>query len=516
MPVRAENNLETQVTALAEGDLDDRLIAATALASNPDDRVAPILQALIDGTLYVDKKRKRIVFAKRLEGKPGYQVQDVLVPEAQWEVGRRGAKRIAVNNNLRAEINTLLAARELFSTDVVVRRAAMNNMLGSDDPQQLQRLIEQAATETDAKALALISLAEVSMALRASEEAIVLAALDQASRIVHPNITAITLELAGNIDQTPAVRAAANSAMQRQQSRLQLYDFLQMLFFGLSLGSVLVLAAIGLSITFGVMGVINMAHGELLMIGAYCAFAVQQLLPGSPGLALLLALPVAFMVSGLTGILIERTVVQRLYTRPLETLLATFGISLILQQAARSIFSPLNRTVVSPEWLSGSIEITTGLSLTSNRLAIVVFSALMFAAVWLIFNRTRLGLEIRAVMQNREMASAMGIRTNRVNMLTFGLGSGIAGIAGVALSQITNVGPNLGQSYIIDSFMVVVFGGVGSLWGTLAGGLTIGIASKLLEPEVGAVTAKIMLLTFIILFIQSRPQGLFPPKGRSQ
>lgn len=505
-----------QVTALAKGNLVNRLEAVTKLATNPDERVEPILQALIDGTLYVDKKSDRVVFGKRLDGKPGYRLQDALDPTKQWDVGRRGAKRIGVNNTLRSQISTLLAARELNSTDVVQRRAAISNMLGSDDPRQLQLIVERATTETDADALALISIAQLSIALHSTEEETRLAALNDASRIVHPSITATTAKLASDVEQPAAVQASAQHAMERQQSRLRLYDFLQMLFFGLSLGSVLVLAAIGLSITFGVMGVINMAHGELLMIGAYCAYTVQQLLPGSPGLALVLALPVAFMASGLTGILIERSVVQRLYTRPLETLLATFGISLILQQAARSIFSPLNRSVVSPDWLSGSVEITMGLSITSNRLIIIIFSAVMFAIVWLIFNRTRLGLEIRAVMQNREMASAMGINTNRINMLTFGLGSGIAGVAGVALSQITNVGPNLGQSYIIDSFMVVVFGGVGSLWGTLVGGLSIGIASKLLEPEVGAVTAKIMLLTFIILFIQARPQGLFPPKGRSQ
>ena len=286
-------------------------------------------------------------------------------------------------------------------------------------------------------------------------------------------------------------------------------------FFGLSLGSVLVLAAIGLAITFGVMGVINMAHGELIMLGAYTTFVIQQLLPDAIGLSLFVAIPAAFLVSGLVGVGIERGVIRFLYGRPLETLLATFGISLILQQAVRSIFSPLNRTVATPDWLTGSMEIVPGLALTYNRMAIVVFSLVVFAGLWLALQRTRLGLEVRAVAQNRNMARALGVRSPWIDSLTFGLGSGIAGIAGVALSQLTNVGPNLGQSYIIDCFMVVVFGGVGNLWGTLVAGLSLGVANKFLEPFAGAVVAKIAILVFIILFIQKRPSGLFPQRGRA-
>ncbi|HEB69823.1 MAG TPA: urea ABC transporter permease subunit UrtB, partial [Desulfobulbus sp.] len=290
---------------------------------------------------------------------------------------------------------------------------------------------------------------------------------------------------------------------------------MEKMFFGLSLGSVLVLAAIGLAITFGVIGVINMAHGELIMLGAYTTYVLQQMMPGSIGLALFLAIPAAFIVSGLTGILIERSVIRFLYGRPLETLLATFGISLILQQAVRSIFSPLNRSVATPAWMSGSLQINPILSLTINRLTIILFALLVFAGLYLILKKSAIGLQVRAVSQNRAMARAMGIRAARVDALTFGLGSGIAGIAGVALSQLTNVGPNLGQAYIIDSFMVVVFGGVGNLWGTLIGGLSLGVANKFLEPWAGAVLAKILILVFIILFIQKRPQGLFPQKGRA-
>ena len=287
------------------------------------------------------------------------------------------------------------------------------------------------------------------------------------------------------------------------------------LFFGLSLGSVLVLIAIGLAITFGVMGVINMAHGELMMLGAYTTYAVQTAMPGHIGISILVAIPAAFIVAGLTGVLMERTIIRFLYGRPLETLLATFGVSLILQQSVRSIFSALNRSVVTPDWMSGSLQLNDALAITYNRLYIVIFTLIVFALILVVLKRTRIGLDIRAVSQNRAMAKAMGIRTEWVDAMTFGLGSGIAGVAGVALSQLTNVGPNLGQSYIIDSFMVVVFGGVGNLWGSLIGGMSMGIVNKLLEPYAGAVLAKIFVLVALILFIQTRPRGLFPQAGRA-
>ena len=311
------------------------------------------------------------------------------------------------------------------------------------------------------------------------------------------------------------IAAAIQRALANVDAKLQLYSLVENLFFGLSLGSVLVLAAIGLAITFGVMGVINMAHGELIMLGAYTTYVIQQLLPDYIGASLFLSIPAAFVVSGLVGILIERSVIRFLYGRPLETLLATFGVSLILQQAVRSIFSPLNRAVETPSWMAGSLEINSVLALTLNRLYIIVFCLLVFTVLYLILKRTVLGLQVRAVSQNRSMARAMGVRSEWVDAMTFGLGSGIAGIAGVALSQLTNVGPNLGQSYIIDSFMVVVFGGVGNLWGTLVGGLGLGVANKFLEPWSGAVLAKILVLVLIILFIQKRPRGLFPQKGRA-
>ena len=316
-------------------------------------------------------------------------------------------------------------------------------------------------------------------------------------------------------DPEAAVRDAAAEALASIQRRLEYYRLLENVFFGLSLGSVLLLAAIGLAITFGVMGVINMAHGELIMIGAYTTYMIQQLFPGAIEYSVLIAIPAAFVVAGLFGIAIERGVIRFLYGRPLETLLATFGISLILQQLARTTISAQNVPVISPSWMSGSWQINEALALTWNRLYILIFALLVFISLLLALKRTRLGLKMRAVTQNRNMARAMGVRTAWVDALTFGLGAGIAGVAGVALSQLTNVGPNLGQGYIIDSFLVVVFGGVGNLWGTLVGAFSLGVLNKFIEPWSGAVLAKILVLVFVILFIQRYPRGLFPQKGRA-
>jgi urea transport system permease protein len=317
------------------------------------------------------------------------------------------------------------------------------------------------------------------------------------------------------IEQDDLVRESAAAVLKEMRSEAKIYKLIENTFVGLSLGSVLLLTAVGLAITFGVMGVINMAHGEMMMLGAYTTYVIQLLMPNYIDYSIIVAIPAAFMVSGLVGIVIERGIIRHLYGRPLETLLATFGVSLILQQAVRSIFSPLNKSVTAPSWLSGSLEINGALSLTYNRLYIIAFSLIVLLLLVFLLKKTFVGLQMRAVTQNRAMANSMGIRTGWVDALTFGLGSGIAGIAGVALSQLTNVGPNLGQSYIIDSFMVVVFGGVGNLFGTFFAAMSLGVANKFLEPFAGAVLAKIFVLVFIILFIQWRPRGLFALKGRS-
>jgi urea transport system permease protein len=316
-------------------------------------------------------------------------------------------------------------------------------------------------------------------------------------------------------EQDPAFTDRVQIVLKGIERNVKFYDFIEQLFFGMSLGSVLLLVAIGLAVTFGVMGVINMAHGEMLMLGAYTTYVMQQVMPNSISTSIWLSIPAAFVVSASVGVLIQRLVIRHLNGRPLETLLATFGISLILQQTVRTIFSPLNKRVISPEWMSGSWEINPAFSVTFNRLYILIFAIIVFFILQFILRKTSLGLNVRAVSQNRNMAKAMGIRTDRVDAMTFGQGSGIAGIAGVALSQLTNVGPNLGQSYIIDSFMVVVFGGVGNLLGTLVGAFSLGITNKFLEPVTGTVLANILVLVFIILFIQKRPKGMFPQKGRA-
>jgi len=320
-------------------------------------------------------------------------------------------------------------------------------------------------------------------------------------------------------DQDEDVRVAAKIVLETIESKLRLYGIIENLFHGISLGSVLLLAAIGLAITFGVMGVINMAHGEMVMLGAYTTFIVQELFrnyfPGAFDFSLLIAIPMAFLVSGLAGICIERGIIRFLYGRPLETLLATWGLSLILQQLVRTIFGPTNREVGAPSWMMGAIDLSGGIVLPYNRIYIILFSIIVLTTLLLALRHTTFGLRMRAVTQNRSMAGAMGIKTGRIDALTFGLGCGIAGMAGVALSQIDNVSPNLGQAYIIDSFMVVVFGGVGNLWGTLVGAMSLGVVNKMLEPYAGAVLGKILVLVFIILFIQKKPRGLFAIKGRA-
>jgi urea transport system permease protein len=393
-------------------------------------------------------------------------------------------------------------------------------MQRSLDESAAELLRQRAAVETDGDVKAEIETALALVALDGTDAAARLQAVETLSRRLKPEVRnrlAALVEKSGDqfVEPDEQVRTAAAAALERIDDRLQLYAAVEMLFFGLSLGSVLVLVAIGLAITFGVMGVINMAHGELMMLGAYTTYVVQLLMPEQIGLSVLVAVPAAFVVAGLAGVLLERTIIRLLYGRPLETLLATFGVSLVLQQLVRSIFTANNRAVSTPSWMSGTLQISDALAITLNRVYILIFASIVFGALLVILKRTRLGLDIRAVAQNRAMARAMGIRSAWVDAMTFGLGAGIAGVAGVALSQLTNVGPNLGQSYIIDSFMVVVFGGVGNLWGTLIGGLSMGVVNKLLEPYAGAVLAKIVVLVALILFIQRRPRGLFPQTGRA-
>ena len=503
----APADFQTALQGLAANDFHTKQAAVEALAASGHAHTLDILAALADGRLFASGDAFYIQNVQTDTFAP------IDAPDAAAEKPE-GARKITVNNKIRQWVRHYVAENALSSSHPAERKAAMEQMLQKNDASALAQVQTALPKETDKNVRALMETYIARADLQSADTSRHAAAIAVLGKSGLPE----NLSLLQNYVQTastPALKAQAQKAISSIETKLDLLKGAETLSFGLSLGSVLVLTAIGLAITFGVMGVINMAHGELMMIGAYCAYVVQLLMPNHIGWSIAVAIPVAFLVSGFVGVLIERFVVRYLYGRPLETLLATFGISLILQQAVRSVFSPLNRLVQSPEWMSGAWEVMPGLSITWNRVYIFIFCLLCFFTLLAVMKRTRLGLEVRAVSQNRHMARAMGISDRKVDMLTFGLGSGIAGVAGVALSQLTNVGPNLGQQYIVDSFMVVVVGGVGNLWGTLVSGLTLGVLNKLFEPWLGAVLAKAIVLVLIILFIQKYPRGLFPQKGRA-
>ncbi|TPM05711.1 MULTISPECIES: urea ABC transporter permease subunit UrtB [unclassified Mesorhizobium] len=485
------------------------------LAATGDPAVERPLAALADGNLYIHKIDSLVFVGK--EGGERVQLFDPLSGEPSGEAARDDIIKIKVNNTLRRTIRDALGTLTLGAKDPAVRLAAADTMFKTPDSANIEPLDAAIANETVASVKTLLEQARAASILSSDRpDADKLAAIALIG--ARGDRDAVSLLTSAEANASGAAKEAATAAIANINSTLALWDAGQNIWYGISLGSVLLLAAIGLAITFGVMGVINMAHGEMVMLGAYTTFVVQQVIRTSfPGLfdwSLVIALPLAFLVAGLVGLAVERGVIRFLYGRPLETLLATWGVSLILQQAVRSIFGPTNQEVGNPSWMSGSFDVGQ-LAITWNRLWILVFALSVFAVLLYVMKRTPWGLQMRAVTANRRMAASMGIRTPWVDALTFALGSGIAGIAGVALSQIDNVSPNLGRGYIIDSFMVVVFGGVGNLWGTLVGAFSLGIVNKFLEPYAGAVLGKIVVLVLIILFIQKRPRGLFALKGRA-
>ena len=500
------------VAALAGDSFDDKAAAIDALGAGGDPHAIPVLKALTEGRLAVDAGQRVLIvdetnhYADALSGEP-------VVPGDE-------PGRIRVNNRLRVLIDGALSRLTLFSDQPSDRLAAAVEALRRPSAEGAPGLEKALAAERDETVKPALAMALAAARLQSPDAAVRLAAIGQLEQSSDPEVRRLLGAVAAEGDADPRVAAAAAAALKKIERQLALIDIGVNLFQGLSLGSVLLLAAIGLAITFGVMGVINMAHGEMIMLGAYTTYVVQQMFrafvpAGWFDLYLIVSVPAAFLVAGLIGVALERTIIRFLYGRPLETLLATWGISLILQQAVRSIFGAPNKEVANPSWMTGGFEILGGFTVTWNRLVIIGFSFVVLGLLVLLLQRTSLGLHMRAVTQNRRMASVMGIPTDWVDALTFGLGSGIAGIAGVALSQIGNVSPNLGTSYILDSFMVVVFGGVGSLVGTLTGAFGLGILNKLLEPFAGAVLGKILVLVGIIVFIQFRPRGLFALKGRS-
>ena len=481
-----------------------------------------VLTALLEDRLYLIEQNEQIVIvASGDESREVYELIDPVSLEDAGSANPEQLRKVLTNNRLRRFLRTSIARFALSSSDINIRLDAVKEMLRSLDTTSIELLREHAGEETDARVSYEIDTALALAALDDKEPSVRLAAIDTlADRLSLDvrNRLALLLEQDENgnfIECDEKVRLAAEETVRGINEAHRLYAIVETTFFGISLGSVLALAAIGLTITFGVMGVINMAHGELMMLGAYTTYVVQLAMPEYIDVSILIAIPMAFIVAGATGVLIERTLIRFLYGRPLETLLATFGVSLVLQQLVRSVFSANNRPVVTPTWMSGTLQFNEAFSLTYNRLYIILLTLIVFGLLLAVLKFTRVGLDIRAVSQNRMIARAMGIRSGWVDAMTFGLGSGIAGVAGVALSQLTNVGPNLGQSYIIDSFMVVVFGGVGNIWGTLIGGVSLGVINKVLEPFAGAVLGKILVLIGVILFIQRRPRGLFPQTGRA-
>ena len=479
-----------------------------------------VLQFMLDGELYFLKSNKHVVRAQATENRL-YQLTDVLSQESLNTVKKSQLSKIKTNNSLRSTLRNIIAKIDLTDDNKKIRLQAVQQLLSSPSKESTAIITELIDDEKDQDVQILMATTLSLQQLKAGNFKEKIEALKQLDNSLEPTVKNEIVGLLSNLPEKElttdqqTLKDALNSTLGEIEKRASFYSAIETVFFGLSLGSVLLLAAIGLTITFGVMGVINMAHGEMIMLGAYTTYVIQLAFPSIIEYSLLIAVPAAFLVSGSVGILIERGVIRFLKGRPLETLLATFGISLILQQLVRTIFSPLNRQVISPEWMSGSWQINPIFSLTYNRLYIILFSIFVFVSLLMILKKTSLGLHVRAVSQNRDMARALSIKSDWVDAITFGLGSGIAGVAGVVLSQLTNVGPNLGQAYIIDSFLVVVFGGVGNLWGTLVAAMSLGLTNKFLEPLTGSVLANIIVLVGLVLFIQKRPKGLFPQKGRS-
>ena len=508
----APEDLAAGLALIAKDSFNDTAAGIDAIARSGAPNAAALIEALQDRRLLIDGTNQKIYYRDAAGSVRDAATNEVVAaPPANLSAAR-------MNNRVRTAASAALGALSLMNPDPARRIQAAQAVMKSRDEAALPVLDAAIAAEKDATVRTELQLAWAAVTF-VKKDATETQRLE-AITLLRNSGTRDALSILRTLpaDTAGPAREAATSAISSIEQRLQLWGYAQNVWYGVSLGSVLLIAAIGLAITFGVMGVINMAHGEMVMLGAYSTFIVQEFFRGyAPGLfdySLAIAIPLAFLVAGGVGVAIERGVIRHLYGRPLETLLATWGISLILQQAVRTTFGPTNREVGTPQFMSGAMEIG-GLVITWNRLYIVIFAGLIFVGLLLALRYTPLGLHMRAVTQNRRMASSMGIRTGRVDALTFGLGSGIAGLAGVALSQIDNVSPNLGQSYIIDSFLVVVFGGVGNLWGTLVGALSIGMANKLLEPYAGAVLGKIILLVAIIFFIQKRPRGLFALKGRA-
>ncbi len=497
-----------QTRALTLGDTDARITALQKALATPDAQTASFLQALADDAVKVSATQVLIV----RDGKATDPVSGEAIPLPD------SAEEVINNNRMRGEIDAALSALQLLSPDAALRLKAAKAALKEPDPTKLNMIDKALASEGNEGVKKYLQLARAAILLNSAQAGQRLASAKALADSQTPD-TQLLLNQRLSQEEDKQVRAQLQTSLLTIQAALSWGEKLGALFTGVSLASILLLVALGLAITYGLMGVINMAHGELMMIGAYATYVVQglfrQYLPGMFDAYLLIAIPFSFLASALVGAVLERLVLRHLYGRPLETLLATWGISLVLMQGVRSIFGAQNVGVENPSWMSGGVQVLANLSLPYNRLIIIGFALFVLVGMTLLISQTRLGLFVRGVTQNRPMASALGVNTARIDTYAFSLGCGIAGLAGCALSQIGNVGPDLGQSYIVDAFMVVVLGGVGQLAGTVYAALGLGLMNKLLEGIAGAVLAKIAVLVFIIVFIQKRPQGIFAMKGRS-
>jgi urea transport system permease protein len=506
MQVHALTLIEAK--SIAVGETDARIEALNKAMLVADDKTSVFVQAMADDNVKI--AGDKVLIVKEAKAFDPITGTETALPSALED--------IINNNRMRGELDTALAALNLFSKDDGMRAIAIQALLKDPDEAKLPLLEKALSAETVPALKSQLALARAAAMLGSKDKNKRLEAAKALADSKDP-ATQLLLNDRLKIETELDVKAQLQSSLTKIQSTLGLGDKLGIVFTGISLGSILLLAALGLAITYGLMGVINMAHGELIMIGAYATYMVQGLfrsyLPGVFDWYLIAAIPIAFMASALVGAALERSVIRFLYGRPLETLLATWGISLMLMQLVRSIFGAQNVGVENPSWMSGGLSVLPNLSLPYNRIFIVLFAVLVLVGVWMLISKTRLGLFVRGVTQNRPIASCMGVNTARIDTYAFSLGSGIAGLAGCALSQIGNVGPDLGQSYIVDSFMVVVLGGVGQLAGTVYAAMGLGILNKFLEGWAGAVLAKIAILVFIIIFIQKRPQGIFAMKGRS-
>ncbi|WP_373691856.1 urea ABC transporter permease subunit UrtB [Aquabacterium sp.] len=497
--------------ALAAGDNDARILTLKKLSTANDPALTPFLKAMLDDAVKVTSERAYIVQddGQAVDAVTG---QPAALPE--------DAEDVVNNNRMGSEIEAVLAAANLASPDRDLRAEAIAALANAADESRLPVIDQALSTESDKGLRKQLQMARTKALLNASTPARRIEAAEALAADASPESRGLLMErLNSGEEADPQVQAALQGALSKVTSQLEWGEHAGVVFTGISLGSILLLAALGLAITYGLMGVINMAHGELMMIGAYATFVIQNLfrqyLPNLFDWYLLLAVPASFLAAALMGAILERSVFRFLYGRPLETLLASWGISLVLMQLVRTVFGAQNVQVENPNWMSGGFEILSNLTLPYNRLAIIVFAALVLVGMTLLIAKTRLGLFVRSVTQNRPMASCMGVNTARVDTMAFSLGAGIAGLAGCALSQIGNVGPDLGQSYIVDSFMVVVLGGVGQIAGTVYAALGLGLVNKFLEGWTGAVLAKILVLVIVVIFIQKRPQGLFAMRGRS-